>query len=165
MGLDMYLNARKHLSKVDYKALQANDKLDYNSPEAVYPQFKNLMEITQLTDVATDMYGASVEVTCAYWRKANQIHNWFVTNVQGGEDDCGNYFVLQEKLTELMVICEHALENKDPSLLPPQEGFFFGGTDIDEWYWSNIADTITQLRRIFDLPEIDSLSFYYNSSW
>jgi len=23
-----------------------------------------------------------------YWRKANQIHNWFVENVQNGEDDC-----------------------------------------------------------------------------
>jgi hypothetical protein len=165
MGLDMYLNARKHLSKINYQELRVNDKLDYNSPEVVYPEFKTLLELTQLTDVATDMYGASVEVTCAYWRKANQIHNWFVTNVQGGEDDCGNYYVSQDKLKELLIICEHSLENKDSTLLQPQEGFFFGGTDIDEWYWNNIADTITQLRRIFDLPEIDSLSFYYNSSW
>ena len=33
-----------------------------------------------------------------YWRKANQIHNWFVQNVQGGEDDCGIYEVSQAKL-------------------------------------------------------------------
>ena len=89
MGLDMYLSEKKHLSKIDYKALQANDELDYTSPEAVYPQFNDLMELTQLSDVATDMYGATVEVTCAYWRKANQIHNWFVTNIQGGNDNCG----------------------------------------------------------------------------
>ena len=165
MGLDMYLNARKHLSKIDYKALQANDKLDYNSPEAVYPQFNNLMELTQLTEVATDMYGASVEVTCAYWRKANQIHNWFVTNVQGGKDNCGEYYVSQDKLTELMVICEHALENKDPALLQPQGGFFFGSTDIDEWYWNDLKSTISQLKRVLTLPEVDNLSFYYNSSW
>ena len=165
MGLDMYLNARKHLSKIDYKALQANDELTYNSPEAVYPKFNDLMEITQLTDVATDMYGASVEVTCAYWRKANQIHNWFVTNIQEGNDNCGEYYVSQDKLIELLALCKHSLENKDPSLLPPQGGFFFGGTDIDEWYWKDLTNTINQLERIFALPEVDNLSFYYNSSW
>ena len=165
MGLDMYLSARKHLSKINYKALQANDELNYNSPEAVYPQFNDLMELTQLTEVATDMYGASVEVTCAYWRKANQIHNWFVTNIQEGNDNCGEYYVSQEKLIELLALCKHSLENKDPALLPPQGGFFFGGTDIDEWYWRDLTNTINQLERIFALPEVDNLSFYYNSSW
>lgn len=165
MGLDMYLNARKHLEKINWKALQSNDELSYNSPEAVYPKFNDLLELTQLKDVATDIYGATVEVTCAYWRKANQIHNWFVTNIQKGEDNCGEYYVSQDKLTELMVICEHALEYKDPTLLPPQAGFFFGGTDIDEWYWRDLESTVTQLRRIFALPEVDKLSFYYSSSW
>lgn len=165
MGLDMYLSAKKHLEKVNWKALQANQELSYNSPEAVYPKFNDLMELTQLSDVATDIYGASVEVTCAYWRKANQIHAWFVREIQGGEDNCGEYYVPQEKLIELLALCKHALENKDPSLLPPQAGFFFGGTDIDEWYWNDINNTISQLERIFALPQMDQLSFYYNSSW
>ena len=165
MGLDMYLSAKKHLEKIDWKALQANDELTYDSPEAVYPKFNDLMEITQLTDVATEMYGASVEVTCAYWRKANQIHSWFVKNVQNGNDDCDSYYVSQDKLIELLALCKHSLENKDPNLLPPQEGFFFGSTDIDEWYWRDLTNTINQLERIFALPEVDKLSFYYSSSW
>ena len=165
MGLDMYLSAKKHLSKINYKVLQENNELDYNSPEAVYPEFNDLMQLTQLTDVATDMYGASVEVTCAYWRKANQIHSWFVREVQGGEDNCGEYYVSSDKLIELLAICKHSLENKDPALLLPQGGFFFGSTDIDEWYWNDIKSTISQLERIFALPEFDNLSFYYNSSW
>ena len=165
MGLDMYLSAKKHLSKINYKVLQENNELDYNSPEAVYPEFNDLMQLTQLTDVATDMYGASVEVTCAYWRKANQIHSWFVREVQGGEDNCGEYYVSSDKLIELLAICKHSLENKDPALLLPQGGFFFGSTDIDEWYWNDIKSTIIQLERILALPEFDNLSFYYNSSW
>jgi hypothetical protein len=165
MGLDMYLSAKKHLSKIDYKVLHDNRELDYNAPEAVYPEFNQLMELTQLSNVATDMYGATVEVTCAYWRKANQIHNWFVTNVQGGEDNCGEYYVQPDKLIELLAICKHSLETKDPSLLPPREGFFFGGTDIDEWYWNDLKSTISQLERILALPEFDNLSFSYNSSW
>jgi hypothetical protein len=165
MGLDMYLSAKKHLSKIDYKVLHDNRELDYNAPEAVYPEFNQLMELTQLSNVATDMYGATVEVTCAYWRKANQIHNWFVTNVQGGEDNCGEYYVSSDKLIELLAICKHSLETKNPNLLPPREGFFFGGTDIDEWYWNDLKSTISQLERILALPEFDNLSFYYNSSW
>ena len=38
----------------------------------------------------------------AYWRKANQIHKWFVDNVQEGVDNCGEYYVSHEKLQELL---------------------------------------------------------------
>ena len=165
MGLDMYLSARKHFEKINWQTLQANDELSYNSPEAVYPKFNDLMALTQLTNVATDIYGAEVTVTCAYWRKANQIHAWFVKNVQHDVDNCGDYYVSQDKLIELLALCKHALATKDPSLFPPQAGFFFGGTDIDEWYWRDLTDTINQLERIFALPEIDKLSFFYSSSW
>jgi hypothetical protein len=45
-----------------------------------------------------------------YWRKANQIHNWFVENIQNGEDDC-NYHreVTKEDLEELMDICHEVI--------------------------------------------------------
>ena len=39
------------------------------------------------------------------WRKANQIHNWFVENVQDGEDDCGSYEVTKEQLEALLELC------------------------------------------------------------
>jgi hypothetical protein len=165
MGLDMYLSAKKHFAKINWQALQANDELSYNSPEAVYPKFNDLLELTQLSNVATDIYGATVEVTCAYWRKANQVHAWFVKNVQGGNDNCGEYYVSQDKLKELRDLCQKALDNRDPNLLPPQDGFFFGGTDIDEWYWQDLKNTIAQLDRVFDLPQLSDLSFSYNSSW
>lgn len=41
-----------------------------------------------------------------YWRKANQIHNWFVENVQNGIDDCKAYEVTEEKLRELLNTCK-----------------------------------------------------------
>ena len=161
----MYLSAKKHFAKINWQALQANDELSYNSPEAVYPKFNDLLELTQLSNVATDIYGATVEVTCAYWRKANQVHAWFVKNIQGGNDNCGEYYVSQDKLKELRDLCQKALDNRDPNLLPPQDGFFFGGTDIDEWYWQDLKNTIAQLDRVFALPQLSDLSFSYNSSW
>ncbi len=165
MGLDMYLSAKKHLEKINWKALQENNELSYSSPEAVYPKFNDLMELTQLSEVATDIYGASVEVTCAYWRKANQIHAWFVDNVQGGEDNCGEYYVSHEKLKQLLDLVNKALAERDPNLLQPRAGFFFGSYDIDEYYWNDLKNTKDKLDRVFALPEMSKLSFYYTSSW
>jgi hypothetical protein len=165
MGLDMYLHAKKYVEKVKWETLQNNAELSYDSPEAINPLWKDIVDVSDLSDVATDIYGVHVEVTCAYWRKSNQIHAWFVKNVQGGEDNCGEYYVSHEKLQELRETCRQALFAKDPNLLPPQAGFFFGSYDIDEWYWRDIKETIKKLDRIFALPEMSKLSFYYTSSW
>jgi hypothetical protein len=35
-------------------------------------------------------------------RKANAIHNWFVENVQDGNDNCEDYYVSRSQLTELL---------------------------------------------------------------
>jgi hypothetical protein len=165
MGLDMYLHAKKYVEKVNWQVLQENQDLSYDSPEAINPLWKDIVSTSQMSDVATDIYGVNVEVTCAYWRKSNQIHKWFVDNVQNGEDNCGEYYVSHDKLKELRETCRQALFAKDPSLLPPQGGFFFGNTDIDEWYWQDIKDTIKKLDRVFKLSDFDKLSFYYTSSW
>jgi hypothetical protein len=165
MGLDMYLTATKRVDKINWKTIQADNKLSLDSPEVIEPQFSNLMELTQLTDVATDIYGASVQVTCAYWRKANQIHNWFVANIQEGIDNCREYYVSQNQLKQLLDICEKSLAERNPSLLPPIEGYFFGNDDIDQYYWKDIKDTIEQLNRILALPDVNELVFSYQSSW
>ena len=165
MGLDMYLHAKKYVEKVNWQALQDNDELSYDSPEVVFPLWNSIVETAGMKDVAVDIYGVHVEVTCAYWRKANQIHAWFVKNVQGGEDNCGEYYVSHEKLKSLLDLVNKALAERDPNLLPPQAGFFFGGTDIDEWYWQDLKNTKAKLDRVFALPEMSKLSFYYTSSW
>lgn len=45
-----------------------------------------------------------------YWRKANQIHKWFVDNVQDGIDDCEYYEVSKDKLGELLKVCKEVLD-------------------------------------------------------
>jgi len=37
-----------------------------------------------------------------YWRKANAIHGWFVDNVQDGVDNCGEHYVSEEQIKELL---------------------------------------------------------------
>ena len=40
-----------------------------------------------------------------YWRKANQIHRWFVEHVQDNIDDCNSYYVKKRDLEELLSTC------------------------------------------------------------
>ena len=161
----MYLAAKKHISKIDYQKLDRDNGLGLNSPEIINEQFTTLVKNAGLEDVATSHYGVEIGVTCAYWRKCNQIHGWFVENVQRGEDNCGEYYVSTTKLQELLDLVNTALTKRDPSLLPPREGFFFGGYDIDEYYWNDLKYTKAQLERVLSLPDLSDLSFYYSSSW
>ena len=161
----MYLSARKHINKIDWSKLDRDSDTKYS--QATIPQWNDVVNaagVDTLVDVES-IYGVDVMVNVGYWRKCNQIHKWFVDNVQNGEDDCGEYYVPHAKLKELVYTCTVALTNKDPNLLPPQAGFFFGGTDIDQWYWQDLMYTIQQLQPLIDRPDFDSLSFYYQSSW
>ena len=109
---------------------------------------------------------ASVQVQVAYWRKANQIHKWFVDHVQDGNDNCEEYRVTRDQLQLLVDNCKLVLMNKEeaPNLLPPQEGFFFGSYEYDEFYWQDIQDTIDQIEKILnEYPE--EWDFQYQSSW
>ena len=48
--------------------------------------------------------------------------------------------------------------------LPTASGFFFGGTDYDEYYIQDIEYTAKELTKILANPE-DNGEFYYSSSW
>ena len=165
MGLDMYLAAKKHISKIDYQKLDRDSGLGLDSPEVINEQYTTLVKNAGLENVATSHYGVEIGVTCAYWRKCNQIHGWFVENVQRGEDNCGEYYVSTNKLQELLDLVNTALKTRDPNLLPPTPGFFFGSYDIDEYYWNDLKYTKAELERVLSLPELSELSFYYSSSW
>ncbi len=109
---------------------------------------------------------ATLEVQVAYWRKANHIHKWFVDHVQNGNDDCEEYRVSRDQLQLLLDNCKLVLMNKEEAktLLPRQEGFFFGSYEYDEYYWLDIQDTIEQLEKILkEYPE--EWDFKYQSSW
>ena len=103
-----------------------------------------------------------------YWRKANQIHNWFVKNIQDGIDDCQYHReVTKEDLKELLDTCHEVLCNPDLSelKLPTQCGFFFGSTDYDEWYIENVKSTVDIITKILETTDFDKQMIYYVSSW
>ena len=151
MGLDMYLTAKRYVS-------------DYREED------KPLHEKVKALDVPAALGKVNrYETEAAYWRKANQIHNWFVQNVQDGEDECRPHYVSVTNLRELLEACKEVLADHDKAedLLPVQEGFFFGSYEYDDWYFEQIQDTIQQLERILSVPESElaNWDFEYQSSW
>jgi DNA repair exonuclease SbcCD ATPase subunit len=102
-----------------------------------------------------------------YWRKANQIHNWFVEKVQKGQDNCGEYRVDYEQLRDLLNACEDVLEDhsKAEQLLPRSSGFFFGSTDYDDYYFEQVQNTYDILMSIVSAGDADTQEYVYQSSW
>lgn len=100
-----------------------------------------------------------------YWRKANQIHRWFVENVQNSVDNCAMYYVSKESLYKLKELCEKVLEDKELAnlLLPTSNGFFFGSIEYDEWYFKDLEYTVEELNKLLKEEKYDW--FKYQSSW
>ena len=159
MGLDMYLKTNSK------KACKAANRATSNDPWRI------------------------ADGIAIYWRKANAIHQWFVEHVQYGEDDCKIYPVSVEQLIELRDACKKVLRDTSLAevLLPTCEGFFFGGTEYDEYYFGQLEITVDGIGAI--LKNIErykqhsvgnfvwdewrekgdkdewSVRFYYKSSW
>jgi hypothetical protein len=92
MGLDMYLNKKIYVGN---KWRKPSKRIKITIPanqDGVFSPVKRIDE-KHISEI--------VEET-AYWRKANAIHEWFVQNVQGGVDDCREYYVSKENLQELL---------------------------------------------------------------
>ena len=71
-----------------------------------------------------------IDEQVGYWRKANQIHNWIVNNVQDGVDDCGTYEVTKDKLEELLEVCEYV---KKIAIL--EDGKVTNGATLENGKW------------------------------
>ena len=144
MGLDMYLSAKKYL-------------WSFNDGDTQVAK-----EIQEKINVQRRVKEVSIEAM--YWRKANQIHSWFVDNVQDGIDECKPHYVTREELEKLLKDCRAALYHKDSRILPPQEGFFFGSTEVNDDYWNDIGYTAMEIETL--LAELDDTwEFEYCASW
>lgn len=185
MGLDMYLEKYKKSNNNDLNALS----------------------------IITESQGEEV----AYWRKANQIRQWFVSHIEefNKEDDCGYYNVTKELLERLIIDCKsvlcsrysveveekikqkidkvkslaeqgvggekdgaketlnkikskyglHGISVKPEDILPTSSGFFFGGTDYNEYYYEQLEDTVNMCEKIIKETNWDNEVILYTEWW
>ena len=138
MGLDMTIYKTKKVndfSAIDYYyANEAFDyyaekelaktngwKFDYSLTDWNIPETMTKEKIKPLQNLYSKQ--STIFESVASLEKANQIHAWFVNNIQNGVDNNSYYFVTEDDFLELKEICEKVLElnpynlNKDSYLL------------------------------------------------
>ena len=174
MGLDMYLYANKYLNNENVDQIKklagTNNLPNQNGTESIY--------IRQLV---------------GYWRKVNAVHGWFINKIASGVDECQELYISREQLEQLRQDCIVALANPERNYeienqkvfyqlcdylnkletpinlanynnpVPPVEGFFFGGNELSDYYFSQLEYTIDLITNLLELD--DDFSFHYQASW
>lgn len=131
MGLDMYL----------YRNLDPNGNVLNITPQDEFNTDAFTKLLKRATTSNSPYLRPTISVNVASWRKANAIHQWFISHCADDVDNCQDIEVSLEDLHELKDTCERILNapndiNLMERLLPTQDGFFFGDTDL------NNADTL-----------------------
>ena len=140
MGLDMYIDKK-------------NDKKLYNKEGKVIGVLYN------------DKNDA--EELC-YWRKADQILAWFEREFNEMEN-CKQYPVSKDLLKRLYNDCKNVLDKRDDEYskdnMPTQNGFFFGGTEYDKYYYMDLEETITMLKNLLENDDEYFEDVYFHAWW
>ena len=100
------------------------------------------------------------------WRKANQIHGWFVKNIQDGNDDCDFYIIKKEDLEKLHNTISKVLADRSRAkeLLPVTKGPMYGSQEYDEDYFKQIFAIQCSLKDYLDRWD-DERIYVYQSEW
>lgn len=192
MGLDMFLDrmpryrhatakdvstVSNYFAWIDYNARHEEDKCTFKEwcgaskipPQHIIDFYKPYYTMKYSHWDTEHQYGyMGIMNQVGYWRKANAIHQWFVDKVQDCEDDCDYHNeVTKEDLEDLLDICQRVLDDHSlaDELLPTQSGFFFGGTEYDEYYFEDIENTISIIKNVLETTDFDKEMIYYVSSW
>ena len=178
MGLDMYFEGT-----FSTRAFSERDPNNYKRENVeIDLDFEATLESIGFENAPiefTNWNYYSVNIPIAYWRKVNCIHNWFVENVQGGNDNCDRHYVSDEKIKELIKEIDNILSEPDPKTklakaeanLPNTTGCFFGSQEYDKYYFEDLKYTKERMQACLDWQNkmagtgkcFDS--FYYQSSW
>lgn len=124
-----------------------------------------------------DKHGEQEKETVVTWRKANQIHNWFVDKLSLPDGfNCETAEVSKEILEELVNICNLVLSVKEhcsaevalsvaENNLPRRAGFFFGDYDYGDWYYNDLIYTLDKINKVLEETDWDSEKIFYSCWW
>ena len=160
MGLDMYLYKRTYVQNWEHNPPEQQHQIEVKKNGVVRNDIKP-NRICYITEQV------------AYWRKFNALHGWFVNECGGGVDECQDINVDEDKMKELLETLKKVSDNFTlaEELLPPVQGFFFGGDEVDEYYKEDVNSTIKIIEGLLEEQEqskehgLYSGDFEYRASW
>lgn len=163
MGLDMYFFAKK----TTYKSFSKWDEPD-RANEVNYPE-----DLKTFSDYIYDRNFKSVQTETiyqiGYFRKFNALHSYIVKTFADGVDNCQAILLHKEDVEQIKKVLDDVLKantvEKAKELLPTQSGFFFGGTDYDEFYFEEVKDAADLMQSFLDNFDFESYQLIYQASW
>lgn len=119
------------------------------------------LDMSLMQRIRKEEHIKDTDVELVYWRKANAIHKYFVG--EADYESCDSIEVTRDMLGDLLDKCTLVLNDKTKAhdILPTTEGFFFGGTDYDEWYFDTLEKTIEDIIPILSDGDIKDGDLYY----
>lgn len=157
MGLDMYFSARKTEFEHRFDELP-NIKIEYDE------------DLVDLQAYVTQRKSLSVttEYDIGYFRKFNALHNYIVREFTNGEDNCRPVYLSHEDCHKILDTLKSITPENAKDIMPTGSGFFFGSTEYDDYYFSDVADAIELFELICNLVDKDEKykwSIIYQASW
>ena len=178
MGLDMYfyLKEKKHVegwtrgNNDEYKSFGRYDAERGAVDVTAYPEdIKELAEyIYKINFKSTFINRDGFRMyQIGYFRKFNALHNYIVNNLANGVDVCQEIEITKDNLYDLLDTLTRVDNDKDlaDEELPTAEGFFFGSTCYDDWYFSDIKDAIEMCELFLTKIDFDKYDLIYRASW
>ena len=164
MGLDMYFYARK----TTYKSFSKWDNPE-STKEVNYPE-----DLKTFSDYIYDRNFKSVQTETiyqiGYFRKFNALHSYIVKTFADGIDNCQDIILYKEDVEQIKKVLDDVLNahqqvEKAKEILPTQSGFFFGGTDYDEFYFEDVKDAADLMQSFLDNFDFENYHLVYQASW
>lgn len=130
----------------------------------IHPYTNQILDFPELETLLQKEIKQSYLEYDAYFRKVNFLFAYYENNGKMVEQYYA--FTDKEDIDDIIDRCErvlndHSLANE---LLPTQSGFFFGGTDYNDWYFSDVKDCLRQMKKYRKLLK-DGVTGYVIFSW
>ena len=177
----VYKSAIKHLKNVDSDAYADEYKkwIRKLSKFVNYPQF-DLKDLGvsysyetgeySFTPVPTEKFEECFDEILkhyyghyvGYFRKVNCVYRYFEDKLT---DETA--WVTKDECEDIVKRCSAVLENPDlaSELMPTRSGFFFGSTEYDKYYFSDLKDVRKQFKSFIKYFKTDDDLVFIDMSW
>ena len=97
-----------------------------------------------------------------YFRKVNCVYRYFEDKLT---DETA--WVTKDECEDIVKRCSAVLENPDlaSELMPTRSGFFFGSTEYDKYYFSDLKDVRKQFKSFIKYFKTDDDLVFIHMSW
>lgn len=193
MGLDMYLKRGKKIPKISWEEYKELRNKVINDDEEVLEKYKDYVvncgehfkwndlvkevgywrKANQVHKWMVDNVQNGVDNCDLYEVKKEDLKKllWIcesiVQNCKLTDGKVVNGYTFEDGMKVPIIEDGKVMTNIDvaESILPTCSGCFFGGTDYDEFYMSDIINTIEIIERVLKETNFDEEYICYESSW